>query len=439
MTRNREIPDNWPASKSSKPGQFNGWQHTKSVSAAKRIVRPASGAPSQESPPLVSGNPPPAQLETPTVAPSPSSKGRWEFKQPLSLGWQFWAVLILLFSSGIGFTAVALLLKLPAVPNCPATFWPTASASMRLYCAQLAANKQTGENLLEAIALVEGLPKDHPLRPEINRHVEEWSLDILKIGDKKFQEGQLSEAIKIARRIPENVSAYKLVENRIDRWQTIWSKAEAIYEQAENQLRESKWLQAFREAVKLTSINNKYWATAKYDQLTNQIQIARKASEQLDKAYQLSKSGRIADILAAIKQAEEIPSNSYAYKEAQELIADCGNKLLKLAMNRLEQRNWKGVLEIANKIPASVKLGEVKTDLIDLANALSRGESGTVSELETAIATAQRLGSDRPLYDKAQEFIKRWQKEVEDIGRLERARAFANSGFIDDLKAAIAE
>jgi tetratricopeptide (TPR) repeat protein len=226
------------------------------------------------------------------------------------------------------------------------------------------------------------------LRPEINRHVEEWSLDILKIGDKKFQEGQLSEAIKIARRIPENVSAYKLVENRIDRWQTIWSKAEAIYEQAENQLRESNWLQAFREAVKLTSINNKYWATAKYDQLTNQIQIARKASEQLDKAYQLSKSGRIADILAAIKQAEEIPSNSYAYKEAQELIADCGNKLLKLAMNRLEQRNWKGVLEIANKIPASVKLGEVKTDLIDLANALSRGESGTVSELETAIATA---------------------------------------------------
>jgi soluble cytochrome b562 len=344
-----------------------------------------------------------------------------------------------MFFTGVGFTAVALLLKLPAVPNCPATFWPTASASMRLYCAQLAANKQTGENLLEAIALVEGLPKDHPLRPEINRHVEEWSLDILKIGDKKFQEGQLSEAIKIARRIPENVSAYKLVENRIDRWQTIWSKAEAIYEQAENQLRESNWLQAFREAVKLTSINNKYWATAKYDQLTNQIQIARKASEQLDKAYQLSKSGRIADILAAIKQAEEIPSNSYAYKEAQELIADCGNKLLKLAMNRLEQRNWKGVLEIANKIPASVKLGEVKTDLIDLANALSRGESGTVSELETAIATAQRLGSDRPLYDKAQEFIKRWQKEVEDIGRLERARAFANSGFIDDLKAAIAE
>jgi len=440
MTRNREIPDSWPAS-NSKPGHLNGGQRRRSASDAKRpLPPPASGAPSRRPPPPIpSEHLAPEQVETPGVPAPPASKRFWERRRNLTLSWRFWAVLVVMFFTGVGFTAVALLLKLPAVPNCPATFWPTASASMRLYCAQLAANKQTGENLLEAIALVEGLPKDHPLRPEINRHVEEWSLDILKIGDKKFQEGQLSEAIKIARRIPENVSAYKLVENRIDRWQTIWSKAEAIYEQAENQLRESNWLQAFREAVKLTSINNKYWATAKYDQLTNQIQIARKASEQLDKAYQLSKSGRIADILAAIKQAEEIPSNSYAYKEAQELIADCGNKLLKLAMNRLEQRNWKGVLEIANKIPASVKLGEVKTDLIDLANALSRGESGTVSELETAIATAQRLGSDRPLYDKAQEFIKRWQKEVEDIGRLERARAFANSGFIDDLKAAIAE
>src|SRR4028119_611004 len=268
MTRNREIPDNWPASKSSKPGQFNGWQHTKSVSAAKRIVRPASGAPSQESPPLVSGNPPPAQLETPTVAPSPSSKGRWEFKQPLSLGWQFWAVLILLFSSGIGFTAVALLLKLPAVPNCPATFWPTASASMRLYCAQLAANKQTAENLLQAIALVQDLPPDHPLRPEINRNIEQWSQDILKIGDEKFQVGQLGEAIKIARRIPAGVSAQKLVEKRIERWQTIWSEAQKIYEATEEQLRQSNWTQAFREAVRLTSVENKYWATTKYEQLT---------------------------------------------------------------------------------------------------------------------------------------------------------------------------
>jgi len=442
MTRNREIPDRWPDSKSSKSGQLKGWQRTRSASAPKRpVVRPASGAP--DAPNIAKAAPsrhsPPQDWATSEVPLPPPSNEPREPRRRFAKTWQFWAALIVLISGGVGFTAVALLLKLPAVPNCPATFWPTASASMRLYCAQVAANKQTAQNLLEAIALVDSLPKDHPLRPEIDRHIEEWSLDILKIGDEKFEAGQLSEAIAIARRIPASVSAYKLVEQHIEGWQTIWSKAEALYEKAEQELRQSNWNQAFREAVRLTYVDNKYWATTKYDELVNQIQLGREASAKLDKAYQLSKSGTVADILAAIKQAEQISPSSYAYKEAQDLIAECGNKLLKLAQNRLERRNWKGVLEIANNLPASVKLPEVKSDLIDLGNAMSRAQSGTIPDLEDAIATAQKLGAERPLYDQGQQLINRWQREIEDVGRLERARTFANSGLTDDLKTAIAE
>ncbi len=442
MTRNREIPDRWPDSKSSKSGQLKGWQRTRSASAPKRpLGRPTSGAP--EAPNIANAAPsrhsPPQDWATSEVPLPPPSNEPRERRRRFAKTWQFWAALIVLISGGVGFTAVALLLKLPAVPNCPATFWPTASASMRLYCAQVAANKQTAQNLLEAIALVDSLPKDHPLRPEIDRHIEEWSLDILKIGDEKFEAGQLSEAIAIARRIPASVSAYKLVEQHIEGWQTIWSKAEALYEKAEQELRQSNWNQAFREAVRLTYVDNKYWATTKYDELVNQIQLGREASAKLDKAYQLSKSGTVADILAAIKQAEQISPSSYAYKEAQDLIAECGNKLLKLAQNRLERRNWKGVLEIANNLPASVKLPEVKSDLIDLGNAMSRAQSGTIPDLEDAIATAQKLGTERPLYDQGQQLINRWQREIEDVGRLERARTFANSGLTDDLKTAIAE
>ena len=442
MTRNREIPDRWPDSKSSKSGQLKGWQRTRSASAPKRpLGRPTSGAP--DAPNIANAAPsrhsPPQDWATSEVPLPPPSNEPPERRRRFAKTWQFWAALIVLISGGVGFTAVALLLKLPAVPNCPATFWPTASASMRLYCAQVAANKQTAQNLLEAIALVDSLPKDHPLRPEIDRHIEEWSLEILKIGDEKFEAGQLSEAIAIARRIPASVSAYKLVEQHIEGWQTIWSKAEALYEKAEQELRQSNWNQAFREAVRLTYVDNKYWATTKYDELVNQIQLGREASAKLDKAYQLSKSGTVADILAAIKQAEQISPSSYAYKEAQDLIAECGNKLLKLAQNRLERRNWKGVLEIANNLPASVKLPEVKSDLIDLGNAMSRAQSGTIPDLEDAIATAQKLGAERPLYDQGQQLINRWQREIEDVGRLERARTFANSGLTDDLKTAIAE
>jgi soluble cytochrome b562 len=261
----------------------------------------------------------------------------------------------------------------------------------------------------------------------------------LKICEQKFQFGQLSEAIKIARRIPAHVSAYKLVEKQIERWQTIWSKGQGIYEKTEKELRQSNWNQAFTEAVKLTTVENRYWATTKYDQLTQLIEIARKASAQLDKAHELSKSGSIDDILAAIKQAEQVSPASYAYKEAQDLIAACGKKLLKLAESRLEEGNGQGVIEIANKIPASVKLAEEKSDLIDLGNALSRAKSGKVSDLEDAIASAQKLRPGRPLYDKGQELISRWQREIEDVSRLERARMLASSGLVSDLKTALTE
>ena len=435
MTRNREIPDRWPTSKPSQPGRLNGRQRKRSDSTAKR---PASSLPSQQLYPMAEQHLEPQQAVQGVPSPLPPQlrqPSRRRFKFNLQVG----VALIVLGFGSVGFIAVALLLKLPAVPNCPATFWPTASASMRLYCAEIAANKQTAENLLEAIALVEALPKDHPLRPEIDRNIEEWSRDILKIGEEKFQAGQLNEAIKIARRIPTHVAAYKLVETEIGRWQSIWAKAEALYQKAENQLKESNWNLAFREAVKLTYVDNKFWATVKYDKLVDLIQIGREASAKLDKAYRLSKTGRVDDILAAIKEAEAIPRESFAYKEAQDLIAECGNKLVKIAQDRLERRNWQGVLEIANKLPASVKLPEVKADLIDLANAISSAESGTATDLEAAIASAQKLTPDRPLYEKGQQLISRWQRETEDVTRLERARTFANSGLTSDLRAAIAE
>lgn len=401
MTRNREIPDSWPASGAQDSGG--------------------------------------ASPHTPKVASSPPLTGRRERIRRFTGGVQFWAILIVLFAGGVGFVSIALLLKLPSVPNCPATFWPTASASMRLYCAQVAANKQTAENLLEAIALVEGLPADHPLRPEINRSIEQWSLDILKIGDQKFQAGQLNEAIKIARKIPAGVSAYKLVEQRIDGWQAIWSKAQAIYDKVEQLLRKSNWNQAFAEAGQLTYVDNKYWATTKYEQLTKLIRLTREASAQLDKARALSKSTLVDDILAAIKEAQKISRQSYAYKQAQDLIAECANKLVKLAENRLEQLNWQGALEIANKLPPILKLPQMKSDLINLAQAISSAESGTSTDLEKAIASAQKLRSDRPLYKRAQQLISRWQRETEDVARLERARMFASSGLTTDLKTAITE
>jgi hypothetical protein len=443
MTRNRDISDRWSAARSPKPGQV-GWRSPKGGARPKPpVARSVSGAaPRPATPPPPPPPPPPHRPVQPQdshqaaapVPPAPEEKRpRWRMN-----GW-FWAILTVAISGGIGFTAVALLLKLPAVPNCPATFWPTASASMRLYCAQLAANKQTTKDLLEAIALVEVLPADHALRPEINRQVELWSLDILKIGEEQFQAGKLTEAVAVARKIPSHVPAFKLVQDQIDRWEGIWKQAEEIYQQGEQQLRQSNWNQAFREAVRLSAVRNNYWATTRYEELVDKIQLGREESGKLDQAYKLYKSNNVDNILQAIKLAEEISPSSYAYKEAQDLIADSSSQLIKIAQNRLDKRDWQGVMEIANKLPAKLKLDEMQADLTNLAQAISRAEEGTVSGLEVAIANAQSLTPARPLYDKAQQLLGRWQLEIQDVARLQKARDYAQTPTVNNLVAAIAE
>lgn len=455
MTRNREIPDPWPDWNPSQSDQLNNWQGNNGNLADKppwqKRTSKIPGSPSrmsQSSPsqPLRQDPKPgevPTKIQSRTVvtasSPPPPGPPTQVKRLTWSFGWQFWAALVLLLSSGLGLAAAAMLLKLPALPNCPKMFRPVASASTRIYCAQLAASKQTAEDLLEAIALVKALPEDHPLHLEINRNIEEWSLDILKIGDEKFQAGELEEAIKIAKRIPSGVSAHELVEERIASWQKIWSEAEELFTQADQELRKSNWNEAFRKAVELTYVDNKYWATDKYDELTGLIQIAQEESAKLDKAYKLSRSSKVANILEAIKQADEIRSESYAYKEAQDLIATAGKKLVNIALERVEKRDGQGVLEIANQLPASVKQPEMQSDLQDIGNALSRAEGGTAWDLEEAIASLEKLVPERPLYKQGQQLVGRWQKEVKALATLERARMFANSGLSADLRTAITE
>ena len=353
--------------------------------------------------------------------------------------WQFWGALLVVVSGSVGFVATSLLLKLPGVPNCPGVYWPTASASMRLYCAQLEAEGGTVDSLLQAINLVEALPGDHPLRGEINSNVEEWASDILNLGEEKFQDGKLEEAIAIARKIPDHVEAYTLVQDRIDHWNSIWSKAEEAYNETERQLRLSNWHQAFRAAVKLTYIDNKYWSTTKYETAVNKIQAAREESRKLDAAYTALRKGGVDNLFEAIEKAEEIEEESYAHKEAQDLIANAKSKLLKQMQRLVTNRDWTELLQVTNRIPPSLDLQEQISDWSDLARAGSNAELGTVPNLETAIVQAQTITAKSPLYQQTQQLIKRWQLEIEDVSNLSTARQLAQVGRVGDLTAAIAQ
>lgn len=353
--------------------------------------------------------------------------------------WRLWAVVLVLVSGGIGFTATSYLFKLPKAPNCPKIFWPIASASMRLYCAQLEANQGDVDSLLEAIALVEALPSNHPLRSEINRNVEEWAEEILNLAEKEFQRGKLDEAIMIARKIPEQVQAYNLVEEQIERWQSIWAEGEKIFTEVEQHLRDSNWNKAFRAAIQLLNLNNQYWATSKYEITVKQIQIAREESSRLDNAYAVLRRGGIDNLLQAIEQAEQIDAKSYAYQEAQSLISEAKDKLLDYIEELIDNRNWTALSDVADRIPEKLALKDQVIDWKSIASAGSDSDVGTVEGLKSAIVAAEQIADTSPLYEKSQELISRWKLEIEDVSNLAQARQLAQPGTVNDLNAAIAQ
>ncbi|HEY9700364.1 MAG TPA: hypothetical protein V6D10_24125 [Trichocoleus sp.] len=413
--------------------------------ATNSPIRPASAVYPGEQPADSTGQTNPAVAEpTPlssanskVVKPLPRIAPLW-LKSQLK-NWQLWAFVSILVFSGVGVLSAIVLLKLPALPNCPSMFLPTASASLRLYCAQVAAQKRTVDDLLKAIDLVEQLPQDHPLRPEIDRSIEEWSTEILTLAEESFQTGKLDKAVETARRIPSGTSAQKLVDDQIKQWKTVWTRAEGIYKEAEDALREQKLRQAFLLATRLLGVGNKYWETTQYRALSNLITTTRDDSNRIDKAKGLAERGGLDNLLAGLKLIQEIQPKSYLFAKAQGMIVDFGRDLLDLAEVALDQRNFDQAMNITRQIPDKAGLQAEVQDFNMLAEAHAHAWNGTVPDLESAIVSAQRIRRDRPLYGKAQDWISRWQLEIKDVTILDRAKQIADPGTTGDLRAAIAE
>lgn len=340
---------------------------------------------------------------------------------------------------GVGFLATWQLLNMQKSPNCPKIFWPIASASLRLYCAQLSADSRTVEGLLAAIALVEALPEDHPLRSQVNQQVEEWARDILNLAEKDYQAGNLEQAITKARQIPNNMAVAAIIEERIAKWQGTWTQGNDILSKLEENLRASNWNQSFRLAVDLLNLNNEYWATVKYNEALAKITVAREDSSKLDNAFNLFARGGLDNWLKVIEEARKIQASSYAYQEAQKLIGKTEDKLKEYAERLIERKQWQALRDLANQTPKDLKIKEDVTDWSVLSEAALDAEAGTVDGLEAGILGLEQIDASRPLYQTALAMRERWQLQVQDVKILSEARDLAQAGTIGQYSAAIAK
>ncbi|GAB4140649.1 MAG: hypothetical protein Fur0046_16300 [Cyanobacteria bacterium J069] len=412
-------------------------------------MRPTSSSrASAAAPPRRVVSPVPRSPKQPGIATAPAAKSRRLSpdveRSPHALirffkSWQLWALVATTGCIGAAGLAAALLFKLPALPNCPSIFWPTASASLRIYCAQLASNKQTVDDLLEAISLVNTLPAGHAMRPEADRHIAQWSDDILQLAEKAFHKGDLAGAIAIAERIPENTPAFAQVEQRIQSWNETWASADALYKQAEEALFDDDPTKAFDLAVKLLDIDNQYWKTTKYQEMVDLVTASREDGSKLAQIRRMARRGGANNLLSAIALVQEIKKTSPAYPAAQRLLNSLGKDMLNLADEYLNRRDLAGAMGIVQKIPETARVQAEIQDFTALAQARAQAWDGSASDIETAIAQALQIRGDRPLYGKAQQLIGYWRVELQDLAHLTRAQQYADLGTVDDLRAAIAE
>ncbi|MBF2035800.1 MAG: chromosome segregation ATPase [Leptolyngbyaceae cyanobacterium T60_A2020_046] len=378
---------------------------------------------------------PPAPSVPKDISPTPQRS----LSQRLAGNWPAWSALALVTLGGVTTVAALSLFRIPNLPNCRAIFWPTASATTRLQCADAYADQGTVESLLAAIALVEQLPDDHPLRPELNERVEQWAGRILDIASDTFHAGELDQAIAIARRIPADTAAAGQVAERITEWEQIWQSAEDIFATAEQHLRASKFAEAFTEAIKLRSVGNTYWETTKYEELTGLITIARQDVNTLGEAKRLADRGSVDAVLEALEMIATIDENSHLYGEAQGLMKEISRRLLDFAEEALAREDGQAALDILAKIPSEANLSAEVADFRTLAEAYELTWTGSVVGYETAIARLQIISSDRPLHGRARLLIQRWQRELEGVAHLDWARRVAIPGTVPDLRAAITE
>jgi hypothetical protein len=370
----------------------------------------------------------------------PKGQGR------LPWSWQLSLLIALLGVGTVGTLGILSLVRLPQSGDCPRIFWPLASASQRLYCAQAAAEQKTKRGLLDAIELVDSLPKSHPLRPMVDRYIRRWSLDLIDVAEELFQDGKLAEALEAVNRIPkdrlpctENECPAKSLARRVKSWQDIWTKAEKTFKDAEKALIDQEWNKSAEIATLLLSVDNRYWRTLKYEEISQQIAEVKGNNSQLAKARDLAQRGEVGDLVEAIRLASSVTSHSRLYPVAQGAIAKFSRQLIDLADAALKSKDLNEALAIVDKIPARAKLSDDVRDFKLLARAEAKTWSGRIPDIQGAMVDARSLQPARPLYSRAQKLLAQWQTAIEDIARLERARQMASGGKLPDLMSAIAE
>jgi len=370
-------------------------------------------------------NPP---QETPS---SPSSQKTTVNAIGLSL---LWLMIILMFGSA-GFVATWLLTRVPPTPDCK-ELSPLAADGEQLYCVEQQALSGKLEDLESAIAFVEQWDSDHALYAESQRLMNNWSKAILEFGRQEMQAGNLEKAIEMARKVPQSSPLYGEAQTKINLWQADWETGQEIYEKALQAIETQNWTLAYQQVALLGKLDDPFWSQERFVEVTQLMASEKQHQKQLKDARYWASYGTVADLVEAMERVNEIPADSLMRKTANEEIATWSRLLLEKAEERLEEEDLEGAIAIAENVPSySPRYAEAQ-DFIRLGEAIDTVEEENLGALLLAQTQAAQIKPDRPLYEEAQAKIGQWQEQVQDEMQIQFATFIANVGQPIALKQA---
>ncbi len=341
--------------------------------------------------------------------------------------WRWWLLWLSILSI-LGVTVasgVLLLTKLPPPINCQ-EISPLSADGDRLYCAQLAAESGKLEQLVAAIALVQHWSNQHPLYPEAQRMMEQWSNQILKLAQQKVNQGDPSGGIAIAKKIPVNSPIYPETQAAIATWRQQWQQTQDILGQFKDALKVQNWSQAAQLTRELPQINQEYWTISRIDTLMQQLASEKQAWQQLQEARDLAKSNQLEQLEEAIALAAQVSPNSYVKAQAVSELSQWSRTLLKIAAIRFENKDFAGVVSVLERIPVNTSLYQEAQDWIRLGRASETAGKDNILALTDALAAVRQIGSKSPVYSKASAQSDLWQSQLQDHIQLQFAKMIAN-------------
>lgn len=351
--------------------------------------------------------------------------------------WQ-WQLIWLSLLVGFGITGAAAflwLLTMPPPPNCQ-QLSPLAADGERLYCAQQAAKSGKLEQLESAIALVQSWPKEHPLYPQGQQSIGEWSKAILSFARAKIEAGDLQGALGIVAKIPKTSPSYPEVQEAVNSWQKNWQEGQKLYDTAQAALKAEDLRKAWDYAQALYKLENVFWSQKRYNELIQQIAVERNGWRRLEEARELAKEGTPQKFAEAIVLARKIDPQLFAYKKAEEEIVAWSRILLGMANKRLEAKDLPGTIAAASVVPADSPLFPEAQDLMQLARAkavtwdqsISTPLAQHIFSLLEGKGAASQIAAGRPLYRQAQAQIENLDVQFQDLMRLQVASTLASFG-----------